>query len=369
MRVLFIEARVILVSTTDQNATNSVLALLSSNMSTLEASYSKSSFKLPNVVPEKLNDDRRRKDDARDVLSKAMFYQLDTPAENLAAYNRYGNGLISTIAMCYSGHYKLVIRPDDIMHSVWSAFALFVNAHPEEMRPYLVKHKEGKITIEIAAGSSFVPSVEALTPTIHAARTKMMPLLDAKFAEWLELSFSTTTDFDRLVATVELMGAVKKFVGCRFTYCCGLPEVELLGTLEDWTQLKTKMDFLTTIEHPAIQKWAAQLTNIANEFYESYQGNVNVAFWESVCKIKRRGSGGQSTVSGWCLAFAPFDSRGEYMTAADGEDIVGMCETEIEINDNGDQWTLMAKAGSYGSTLNMDDHSIRPANGLIFWRK
>ena len=51
---------------------------------------------------------------------------------------------------------------------------------------------------------------------------------------WLEPNFSTTTPLDRTVGRVVLMAAMKKYFDYKMCLCCGLPNVTLEGTLEDW---------------------------------------------------------------------------------------------------------------------------------------
>ncbi len=240
-------------------------------------------------------------------------------------------------------------------------FGIYVNTHAEQMRAYLVKH-QGKLEIKIAAGSKFDPSVESLIAPILKVREELKSHAQEVTA-WAEPHFSTTTEFDHLLTTVELMGAVKAYFGYSFSYDCGLSEVELLGEKKDWEMLLSKVDFIASIPEPDLQTWAKTLRTVLSQFVAVWDGHVNEDFWQKVCKIKSYGSGGQSTVSGWMMCFACFNSRGEYMTTADADDIIGMSVVDVEINDNGKGFDINKFNFVEGFGLNQIKARINYMNG------
>jgi hypothetical protein len=294
---------------------------------------------------------------------EALGGQSDLAPDAVLQGGAYANGLLSAIARAYSSHSKLVLRPDDIWHSILVHFGVYVNTHAEQMRQYLVKH-QNKMQIDIAAGSKFDPSVKALSVPILKVREELK-MHAQEVATWSEPHFSTTTEFDRLLTTVELMGAVKAYFGYKFCYDCGLSEVELRGEKKDWEMLLSKIDFIASI--PELGVWANALRSVLSQFVAVWDGRVDEDFWQKICKVKSRGSGGEKTVSGWMLCFACFDKQGKYMTIADDKDILGMSFVDIEIDDNGNNWTMEAHAGS--RTVAIHEDAYVPVNALYFIRK
>ena len=74
------------------------------------------------------------------------------------------------------------------------------------------------------------------------------------FRTWFEPTFSTTTPQDKVVGQLAMMGAMKKF----FHYSgmsgtCGIPKVTLLGTLEDWKDIRKRIEKLHEFK---LDKWA-----------------------------------------------------------------------------------------------------------------
>lgn len=88
-------------------------------------------------------------------------------------------------------------------------------------------------------------------------------------------TFSTTTDQDKMVCGLLLMGTMKSY----FEYVvmeCGIPEVTLMGTLEDWQQLRELADHLLDFDDvKAMRKWHKLLVPVLDKFVESYERATN----------------------------------------------------------------------------------------------
>lgn len=57
---------------------------------------------------------------------------------------------------------------------------------------------------------------------------------DPSIAEWLQPNFSTTTETDRIAASVSIMATLQKYFKYVCMTECGLPRVTMLGVVEDW---------------------------------------------------------------------------------------------------------------------------------------
>ena len=49
--------------------------------------------------------------------------------------------------------------------------------------------------------------------------------------DWCLNNFSTTTEIDKLVSGIALLGAFKNYFHYEVHFCCGIPSVTLEGTL------------------------------------------------------------------------------------------------------------------------------------------
>jgi len=88
---------------------------------------------------------------------------------------------------------------------------------------------------------------------------------------------------------------------------CGIPSIELTGTLDDWKQLREKTEKLAQYD---LEWWIKELLPVIDKFVEACQGKPDLLFWNSVCNIY--GASGMSTspISGWVQVFFPYLKSG-----------------------------------------------------------
>ena len=56
--------------------------------------------------------------------------------------------------------------------------------------------------------------------------------------DWIVADFSTSTQDDIIVSKLALMGAMQHYFSYTADFRCGIPSVNLLGTLDDWKKLE-----------------------------------------------------------------------------------------------------------------------------------
>lgn len=98
---------------------------------------------------------------------------------------------------------------------------------------------------------------------------------------------------------------------------CGIPAVKFLGTLEDWHQLRSKLEGLNQY---GCAGWTESLLPVIDKFIAAYDGEVDLDFWDMCVKcFPSTGSGGYydggysagNGLTGWVLNFFPYDRNGE----------------------------------------------------------
>ncbi|MEO6038107.1 MAG: DUF4419 domain-containing protein, partial [Saprospiraceae bacterium] len=86
---------------------------------------------------------------------------------------------------------------------------------------------------------------------------------------------------------------------------CGIPEITLEGSAEDWALLETQAAGLARYD---LDWWIRPLQPILHEFTRASQGQVNTAFWQDMVK-KRDYSivcSSKPFLTGWMLHFFPY---------------------------------------------------------------
>jgi len=215
----------------------------------------------------------------------------------------FNNSFIGALWDAYSNHYKLILRPDDVWLTIIIALADYINHHPEEMRSCFVNHDGQK---EIIVESRHPTNWENL---IKSTVQEIQKETKDDVREWIEPKFTTTSENDTIISRIVLMGSLKHYFSYKYYMGCGIPEVTLKGTLQDWLLLRNKLQRIETYGKETNQLpliwWYQILIPIIDEFINSFRGNINVNFWQS-CANYVSASSGCDYLSGWSLSFCPF---------------------------------------------------------------
>jgi len=287
----------------------------------------------------------------------------------------FGNSFIGALLDAYNNHYAISIRPDDVWLSIVIALADYVDNHAEEMRSIFVTHQEKEqLLVNAPPGAHTVGYWAGIIKQFSDLINKNTI---ASIRDFIEPRFTTTTPNDSLIGRVALMGTLKNYFKYGGVSMCGIPQVTLRGTIEDWTTLRDKIDELGNrfaVSQPQLGWWRDILLPIANKFIDSYNGNPNEDFWQSCANWKSYDSGPRY-VSGWAIAFSPFHKgnwrlndpeeilkSGEYGRVEDGElQTSATVEVGLKVNDNGKEYDAYFYAGSIVNTYQADTNTIRPS--------
>ena len=169
------------------------------------------------------------------------------------------------------------------------------------------------------------------------------------------------------------MGAMKHYFSYISNAMCGIPEVTLEGTLEDWQEIRHRINRLAEYKQKDLQKWWTILVPIIDQFIASYSGNPDLDFWNGI--VDHEGGSGVSYMTGWVLAFVPFNkgywhlddpaeilSTGKYGRIDTGSlKTCTMVEVPVKINDYGTVHNVTFFAGAFVGNYHPDTNSLRPS--------
>ncbi|EQC34362.1 hypothetical protein SDRG_08133 [Saprolegnia diclina VS20] len=312
-------------------------------------------------------------------------------ATNLGPVVASKSGFVRGVIEAYNNHHDLVLRPDDIWLAISIQFGLYVDGNAEELRSSLVKHESKKELTVTTAGSLYSVDFGALSRQMVDKMDEH--LVDPSLKHWVLPSFSTTTDHDVIVGSVVLMATMKKYFGFKICLGCGLPHVTLLGTVDDWQDIRRRLDKLSAYGK-RMQQWTTMLAPILDQFVAAAQGQADVAFWDRICSHKGGGSG-PSYLNGWISVFCVFNDKGQWqgdkMTdrvlqrkpdaemhtggipyhyvdvtydfpLVDMQDIPpGYLTVDVTIDDNGTEYKALMFAGHMAYSIGDNKASIAPS--------
>ena len=224
------------------------------------------------------------------------------------------NGLIDTIVYAYNKHHNLILRPDDFWLAITTQFSFYMNKYSEELRDKFVDHTGKEDLILTYSGSLELESFDFRIFITDMKDEIRKNIKDDEFADWIEPSFTTTTDLDKIVGKVVLMSNLKEYFNYGCVLMCGIPSVTLLGEVSDWILLREKVDQLLKYDvNGLMEKWHNLLTPILDDLVLSASGKETnmVDFWQKSCDNHYRGSG-PKYLSGWVTVFNVFSSSGDW---------------------------------------------------------
>lgn len=284
----------------------------------------------------------------------------------------YVNGFIQTLQTCYSEHYTLVLAPDDVWTTIAQSFATHVDQNAETLRRQFVAH-EGKVHIQwcndsLVMGSpdnDWMKGFDFFSGEIKKHIGKKHDLLTA--------NFSTTGIIEKAVSQVILMDAMKHYFSYGVTTACGIPEITLLGTTDDWKSIRTRVQ--NFVEFEGLAAWVNRLDPILTQFVKASEGDWDLNFWKDIYKRQSMGSG-NPWVSGWANAFFLYlqDSEGwRKNPLAENEDQrfsptdemypTGISKVPFTWAYYGNQYEYEFLGGFLGTSQDPETLALRPALG------
>lgn len=190
---------------------------------------------------------------AQQIIEKFLeTAQIDKTLSNIVCQSMTGENMCyvgsdvmwQTFLMCYATHRPILISPDVIFLLIGQKITSYVRNYPERFRKKFVDFKGQK-------------ELTMVSPTdLFDADTDWMSIIDGIYAQiksnttqldttLLLNDFSTTQCDERIASIATMMGTLESYY--RYTvrhYICGIPEVTLLGTSEDWEKLQSKLQIL-----------------------------------------------------------------------------------------------------------------------------
>lgn len=207
----------------------------------------------------------------------------------------------------YASHRPFVLSPDMVWMLISQGFSHHINANPERYRDRMVDF-QGKLSL----------AVESDKPLEEARWDELIPQFAEEIkkntkgtiAETIIADFSTTTSYEQIASEITLMETTKAYFDFVVIYAaCGIPEITLLGTTEDWQKVYDKTMQLRSFD---LAWWVDELKPILKQFVKASEGDVDTKFWRNMFKWHtQKEYGAPNIIDGWIVKFYPYDKDGK----------------------------------------------------------
>ncbi|NUO02222.1 MAG: DUF4419 domain-containing protein [Saprospiraceae bacterium] len=294
----------------------------------------------------------------------------------------------------YSDHRPLTISPDMVWLIIVQGFAMHVNENAEALRKRFVDF-DGKTNIDVQR-NDFVKGDP------NNKWEEVFPEFSYKIGEYtgqtlkdlVVANFSTSGNIEKAAFEVSLMDAMDHYFSYSFSILCGIPEIRLEGTPEDWALIEEKAQQLAQYD---LNWWIKDLAPILREFTLAAKGSVNQHFWEDLFKIDYLDvvCGEEPSMTGWMVKFFPYlpglkgeedeiaarnplvgrdiksffkkgrSGKKEYMgpKIAGSDFATGLSKAGFIFNDNGRLYKMEFNAGFIGISQDHVTKALRPEMG------
>jgi len=205
---------------------------------------------------------------------------------------RYLHGLIEAVHLAFSEHRPLILSPDSIWLVIAQGFGHHVNENAELLRSRMVAHA-GKRLLTVKS-SDYADAISGLS-------AQVCEFSDPVLHETLVCDFSTTTPTIRAASEVVLLDTYQRYFEYHMRFICGIPEITLEGTCEDWQRIRARVEVLATY---GLEWWVTRLRPILDEFVRTAEGQPHREFWKAIYKPAQ--AYGTRTVTGWVADLFPY---------------------------------------------------------------
>ena len=218
--------------------------------------------------------------------------------------NSFFNGMYHA----YADHRPFVLSPDMIWLLISQGFARHINANQESMRNNLVDFS-GKLSLIVRADKKLEDPTFSWEEIFPQFTKQISEHVGNHLTELLTCNFSTTTSLEKVASEITIMEAVKpyfEFIIIRIV--CGIPEITLEGTPEDWEKVLQKA---RSLKEYKLEWWISELEPLLEEFVKASKGQVDKSFWRNMFKYhSQKQYGAPNIIDGWIVKIFPYDKKG-----------------------------------------------------------
>ena len=311
-----------------------------------------------------------------DQILKGLLADMDMNGCSVIAHTRQTRPLVESnhpffVSMyrAYADHRPFELSPEALWLLICQGFSLHVNNNAEELRSLFVDF-EGKRTIYASGQGINLDNPESPWERCFPQFTDQISDYTGKaLIDVLSGDFSTSTPASRVASQITAMESMKPYFDYAITIC-GIPQVILRGTPEDWQSIVDRVEFLRQYK---LDWWVDEMLPVLRKIVLASQGEVDKAFWRGMFKwhdLKTEMCGDPEVLAdGWIVKFYPYnqykyrnDLKGLYDGAFNLPPELSMVPLVFE-KGSGETVDLTLWAGFVGISQDEETFALRPEIG------
>lgn len=279
-----------------------------------------------------------------------------------------------TLYYAYADHRPVELSPEALWLLICQGFSLHVNNNAEELRSLFVDF-EGKRTLTASSQGIRLDDPNSPWERVFPQFTSQIAAYTGQeLIDVLAADFTTSTPASRVASQITVMESMKQYFDYEMTIC-GIPQVILHGTPEDWQSVIDRTEFLRQYK---LDWWVDEMLPVLRKIKSASEGEVDQAFWRGLFKqhdLKHEMCGDPMILAdGWIVKFYPYDCykyrnslKGLYDGASDLPPELASVPVRFEGAD-GETANLTFWAGFVGIAQDTATLALRPEIGWFITR-
>ena len=209
--------------------------------------------------------------------------------------------VIAALHLAFQDHRTVCFSPDMIWLLIAQGVANHLHANAETLRSQFVKH-QGQVLLKLRRDDFCKGSPENPWAEVFPELSKQVTThVGDDTHDFFVASFSTTGAVERAAFEVVLLDAMQSYFIYELVTECGIPEIILEGTADDWRGVLERTGMLTRF---GMEWWLPPLRTILEQFVEAVEGRPDTAFWQSIYKY--HSFSGNNCINGWIIGLFPY---------------------------------------------------------------
>lgn len=249
-----------------------------------------------------------------DKALRNLLDLFDVDGDPIIAHTRQTRPLVEsnhpffyTMYRAYADHRPVELSPEALWLLICQGFSLHVNNNAEELRSLFVDF-EGKRTLTASSQGIRLDDPNSPWERVFPQFTSQIAAYTGQeLIDVLAADFTTSTPASRVASQITVMESMKQYFDYEMTIC-GIPQVILHGTPEDWQSVIDRTEFLRQYK---LDWWVDEMLPVLKKIKSASEGEVDQAFWRGMFKqhdLKYEMCGDPKTLAdGWIVKFYPYD--------------------------------------------------------------
>ncbi|MEF0938952.1 DUF4419 domain-containing protein [Rhizobium sp. BR 362] len=220
-------------------------------------------------------------------------------ASSTLVYCEPSHAFAEAARRAFYDHHPLVIRPDDIWFCIAQGFATHVSLNSEALRSQFVGH-EGQKVLQVSRPHFFLGQ-DNPWPELFSEFSKQIAQSIPQLRNILGVRFSTTTAMETAAFDLCWMDAFKDYFEYEARCGCGIPQIILHGTPEDWNSMVPRLQQMAQY---GLEEWCAALGPVLAKIADTAAGKIDHEFWLSF--FRYLAGSGPAELTGWIVTLFPY---------------------------------------------------------------